>query len=156
MTWPPAGSTFPWVIGGQPGYDPWLHLSTCEGVTLTWHEEGPWGLSDFETRTISLRRGLSQAELRSTLAHELLHLERGPVMGPSDAGPGLLEESLVEQTAALRLIPAFVLDELPELIEDHGAAAAAAFLGIDVGMVEEVAAAVARVRPTSASLEVVR
>lgn len=116
-----------WVGGGQDGYDPWLHLGACEGVNLTWHAQGDMGKTDFESATISLLRGMTVRQARSTLAHELVHLERGPVcVGASD-----LEEHLVEATSALRLIPAFVLNELPELLDRHGVEACCDLLGVD-------------------------
>lgn len=69
-------------------------------VTLEWHEGGPAGLTDFEARTISLRRGMSQAERRSTLRHELEHIYRGPGLeGYVDA-----EEMACELSAARDLI----------------------------------------------------
>lgn len=38
------------------------------------------GETDHEAGTISLRRGLTQAERRCTLQHELLHVERGATL----------------------------------------------------------------------------
>ncbi|MCF8609994.1 ImmA/IrrE family metallo-endopeptidase [Gordonia sp. HY285] len=52
-------------------------------------------------------RLLSSAERRCTLAHELVHHERGPT--PSDSILLAREEALVERTAARRLI---ALDQL--------------------------------------------
>lgn len=46
-------------------------------MTLAWHDEGPAGWYDFDTQTISLRRGMTQAERRSSLRHELEHHARG-------------------------------------------------------------------------------
>ncbi|GAA2123418.1 hypothetical protein GCM10009843_19130 [Nocardioides bigeumensis] len=65
---------------------------------------------------------------RVTLAHELIHLERGPV---SEGAAARVEEVLVETSTALRLIPAALLADLPELVSRHGIDAAAAFLAID-------------------------
>lgn len=112
------------------GYSPWEHLSYLEGVSLAWHDVGPVGLTTFSDSTISLRRGLDEAERRSTLAHEIVHLERG---APLKAFPTAVEESLVSVTVAVRLVPAFVLAKLPELVAKHGSDAACAFLGIDRG-----------------------
>lgn len=59
-------------------------------------------------RRIWLARGLTQAERRCTLTHELVHRERGPV--PGDPVAAAREEQLVDEIAARRLIttPALV------------------------------------------------
>jgi hypothetical protein len=54
-------------------------------------------------RRIWLARGLTQAERRCTLTHELVHLERGPV--PTDPVAAAREERIVDEIAARRLIP---------------------------------------------------
>lgn len=56
---------------------PWRRLRDLPQIVLEWHEGGDAGWYDFETRTISLRRGMTQAERRSTLRHELEHHYRG-------------------------------------------------------------------------------
>ena len=56
---------------GSQGYCPWEHLGHLLGVTLTWHDEGPLGLTDFTTLTVILRRGQTGPQIRSTLTHEL-------------------------------------------------------------------------------------
>ena len=48
-------------------------LAESMGVRLTRHDGGPKGLYIDHLRTITTRRGLSIAEYRSTLAHELAH-----------------------------------------------------------------------------------
>lgn len=48
-------------------------LAEQMGVRLTRHDGGNKGYYDDATRTISTRRGLSIAQYRSTLAHELGH-----------------------------------------------------------------------------------
>jgi hypothetical protein len=58
---------------------PWRRLRALSHINLLWHDGGPMGETDFVAGTISLRRGLNQAELRSTILHECLHVERGPV-----------------------------------------------------------------------------
>lgn len=66
-------------------YDPWFDICRRDGVDIAWHlpgsdakYENAWGLTDFRDLRITLRTGLDGPELRCTLAHELLHLERGP------------------------------------------------------------------------------
>lgn len=44
---------------------------------MEWHDGEEAGWYDFDTQTISLRRGMTQAERRSTLRHELEHHLRG-------------------------------------------------------------------------------
>ena len=58
---------------------PWRALRRQPEITLEWHDDGDAGWYDFGTKTISLRRGMTQAERRSTLRHELHHHFRGPV-----------------------------------------------------------------------------
>ncbi len=59
---------------------PWRRLRELPEVTLEWHDGGPAGIYDFETQTISLRRGMTSAERRSTLRHELEHHYNGPFL----------------------------------------------------------------------------
>lgn len=56
---------------------PWRRLRNLPQITLTWHDGGDAGWYEFDTQTISLRRGMTQAERRSTLRHELEHHARG-------------------------------------------------------------------------------
>jgi hypothetical protein len=53
-------------------------------------------------RRIWLSRGMTQAERRCTLTHELVHRERGPV--PRDPAEAAREERIVDEIAARRLI----------------------------------------------------
>ena len=101
-------------------YDPWVHLGLGDpaelfgGVTVAFKDlpNGQWGLTTFATRRIELTRGLTAHEVRSTLAHELVHLERGPVYGVEGGPEHLYDEAICDLIAASRLIP---LDELPGL-----------------------------------------
>lgn len=70
-------------------------------VRLLWHDDGELGRTDFEAGTVSLRRGLSQAQRRTTVLHECLHMERGPVL-ETLAGR---EELRVEKETARLLMP---------------------------------------------------
>lgn len=56
---------------------PWRRLRHTPEITLAWHDGGEPGWYEFDTQTISLRRGMTQAERRSTLRHELEHHSRG-------------------------------------------------------------------------------
>lgn len=84
------------------GWHPWRALRRLRDVTLVIADlgGGVLGRTDFTSRTITLDHQLLQAERRSTLTHELVHLERGPV----PAGYTVREERAVEVEAARRLI----------------------------------------------------
>lgn len=75
---------------------PWRMLRRRPEITLEWHDGGVAGWYHFGTQTISLRRGMSQAERRSTLRHELQHHFNGPV----------LESLLVKEEIACELAAA--------------------------------------------------
>lgn len=69
-------------------------------VTLLWHDGGHLGWCRHSTQEVSLQTGLTQAERRSTICHEILHLQRGPaVCGYTDA-----DEHAVSRDAARMLI----------------------------------------------------
>lgn len=59
------------------------------------------GRTTFGANLISLRRGMTQAERRCTLLHEMLHVERGPVT----AGLAGREEQRVARETARLLLP---------------------------------------------------
>lgn len=79
---------------------PWRRLRAARHVTLTWHDTGPMGWCRHSTQQVSIRTDLTQVERRCTLAHELVHLERGPAI----VGYGHHEERLVHDQAARWLI----------------------------------------------------
>jgi hypothetical protein len=80
---------------------PWRRLRQLSHITLLWADDGPAGETDFEASTITLRRGMSQAERRSTVLHECLHAERGPV----PMGLAAREELRVWKEQARLLLP---------------------------------------------------
>jgi hypothetical protein len=86
------------------GWNPWRHIGdNYPHVTVVRDKELPgriWGLTD-GTRIWICRR-LNQAQRRSTLAHEIGHLERG--LPPTDPRGLAREERLVSELAARRLI----------------------------------------------------
>ncbi|GAA1909123.1 hypothetical protein GCM10009737_07830 [Nocardioides lentus] len=84
---------------------------------------GTFGLTDFRTRTITITTGLDQAQRRSTLAHELEHVARGP------GGHPVREELACEQAAARKLIGIRELGEA--LAWSHGLDEAADELWVD-------------------------
>jgi hypothetical protein len=86
------------------GTHPWRRFRGLAHYTLCWHDHGPLGLTDFVARTVSLRRGLDQAQRRSTIMHETLHAERGPV----PMGLAAKEETYVRKQTARELLPCIV------------------------------------------------
>ena len=106
---------------------PWRMLRNAEHVLLDWHDGGPMGRAIFATDTISLRRGLTWAERRCTVIHELLHLSRGPVSecrGPAE------EEAVRRETARIMLPDVRALGEAIAWAHDEHEAADE--LGVDV------------------------
>jgi hypothetical protein len=93
------------------GWNPWRYIGEhYPHITVVRDRELPgriWGLTD--GRRIWICRRLNQAQRRSTLAHELLHIERG--LPPTDPRGLAREEKIVSALAARRLIA------LPDLIE---------------------------------------
>ncbi|MFC2623676.1 MAG: ImmA/IrrE family metallo-endopeptidase [Propionibacterium acidifaciens] len=63
---------------------------------------GQSGRVDWARRVVTVDCRLSAAQRRCTLAHELVHVERGPV--PADPWLAAREEAAVEAEAARRLI----------------------------------------------------
>lgn len=107
---------------------PWLRLRELPHVTLAWHDEGPAGWFDHDAMTLSLRRGMSQAERRSTVAHELQHVHRGRVW----AAWVEREEAACEVAAARDLIDLRKMGET--LAWAHSLVEAADELWVDVGL----------------------
>jgi hypothetical protein len=89
-------------------WDPWRAVARRPEVTVVFGDpgEGNVGVVDLRARVITLCPTLLQDERRSTLTHELVHLERG-----SPCGPGDWEEREVARVAAARII------SLPDLVE---------------------------------------
>lgn len=85
-----------------PADHPWRRLSALVDWDLRFARlpHDVWGVTDHDARTITLDIDLNQAERRSTIAHELEHVARGPVTPLQEAR----EEARVEQAAARRLI----------------------------------------------------
>ena len=81
--------------------NPWQRLRTLVDVELRWHENGPMGRTIHSEQAISLRLDMTWAERRCTVAHELLHIERGPM----PAGLRAKDEERVRRETAQRMIP---------------------------------------------------
>lgn len=107
--------------------NPWRRLRELAHVTLLWHDGGPMGNTSHRFQAITLRRGMTWAERRCTVQHELLHLERGwqpPGLRAKD------EESVRRETARL-MLPR--IEPVGEAIAwAHSIEEAADELGVDV------------------------
>lgn len=90
---------------------PWRRLRGLSDWLVAWCRlpGDLLGLTDHDARVIVLDQGLNQAERRCTLAHELEHVERGPV--PADPILAAREESAIEAAVARRLIDLHSLGE---------------------------------------------
>lgn len=114
----------------EPAYDPWRDLA------VNWPEievvvEPMRGrlLGELRYPVIALRAGTSAAQRRCTLAHELVHLERGTGECGRFAGR---EERLVHAEAARRLVSLGQLERaLRELGGDADRGALAQLLEVD-------------------------
>lgn len=111
-------------------YHPWrafrrLHEWTLHLAKLP---TGTWAETHWPSLTVTIDSRLLQAERRSAIAHELVHIERGPV--PTDPVLAAREEAAVEQETARRLIP---LDRLVDALAwAHNIEEAADELWVDV------------------------
>lgn len=83
-------------------HHPWRSLRALTDWTLHWADLGDdlLGETDHDRRTVTLTTGMTQAQRRATIAHEVVHAERGSVPRWMQAR----EESHVDQIAARRLI----------------------------------------------------
>lgn len=109
---------------------PWKRLRNASHVTLSWHNEGPMGWCRHSTQEVSIRSDLTQSERRSTLAHELVHLDRGPAI----VGFAEEEERLVTEAAARWLISLEALIEA--LVWSNSDAEVADILWVDLHTVQ--------------------
>lgn len=86
------------------GHHPWRFIGLLGEWKVEWVDHipgGDWGLTIHAERKVQIVNGLTQAERRSTIAHEAGHVLRGPAAGDRR----LYEEALVERQAARLLIP---------------------------------------------------
>lgn len=79
------------------------------------------GVTDYQAQTITLDKGLLQAERRSTLAHELEHVARGPA--PADPVLSAREEAIIDRIVARRLIRMEALADALAWAHNHHEAA---------------------------------
>lgn len=125
-----------------PTYDPFAHIEAL-GYELRRMDLplGILGLTDFTNRTVTLDSHLYSHEARATAAHEVVHIERGPLtVAAANASRSLAladgrnvatlasEEEACDALAAARLLPfdhlmaaARGADSIEELAESAGA-----------------------------------
>lgn len=82
-------------------WHPYRALPSEWRLRITRLPDGLLGLTDHSARTVTLTAGMTQAQRRSTMAHEIGHVERGPVPEHIEH----IEERAVDVLAARRLIP---------------------------------------------------
>jgi hypothetical protein len=78
-------------------------------------DDDEYGYTDWSTRTIYLREGLSFEERRCTITHEVTHVERGPASLCHIAR----EELLVDRRSARLLLPS-MKDIADTMVYHHG------------------------------------
>lgn len=112
-------------------WHPWRRLRELSHLTLAWQDSvTEYGHTDFNC-AITLTRGMTQAERRCTLTHELIHIERGPVAPEHQAA----EERVVRDLTARRIITTEALIEA--LAESFDEWDLAETLWADVGVVRD-------------------
>jgi hypothetical protein len=111
-------------------YDPWGDLAArWPDVQVVHAPMSGRLLGELRYPTITLRASSSSAQLRCTLAHEIVHLDRGI----GECGPwAAREEAAVHAEAARRLIDLGELVEAARVLgDDAGAGAMAGALDVD-------------------------
>lgn len=87
---------------------PWREFRERESIALRWqHSDDEYGHVNFDDACVTLSKGMTQAERRCTIVHEMIHLDRGPVPPEMEEA----EEVIVRDLAARRLIPLEALIE---------------------------------------------
>jgi hypothetical protein len=92
-------------VGDNAQWSPWRHLRENHPTITVYEYELPGtylGCTDHDKGLIYVDSRLNQAERRCTLAHEIGHLERGPV--PKQPLAAIREELAVDKWAAEKLI----------------------------------------------------
>jgi hypothetical protein len=93
-------------------HHPWRRFADLTDCTLEWDDlpDGTMGLTCHRTKTVTLAKGMDQAERRCTIAHETEHVMRGPVSPHHE----LQEELWVDRRVSRLLLPSMreVVDAL--------------------------------------------
>lgn len=98
-------------------FHPWRALRANPSIVVDWEpQDGLYGIICGDHVTIS--PGLTQAERRCTIAHEMVHHERSVVAG--DELATIKEERVVDELAARQLIPLEdLVDKLLWSLDEH-------------------------------------
>ena len=103
-------------------HHPWRDFRTLIEWTLIWADlPDMMGQTCWSTRTITLDRQLTQAERRCTIAHEIEHARRGPVL--NEPNLAAKEEHAIDASVARRLIGIEDLGEALAWAHSHAEAA---------------------------------
>lgn len=100
---------------------PWQRLRSLPGVRVfvVRLDCGRWGFYDAEQNALYIDSRLNQAERRSTIAHELLHLERGDEPCVTDWHEAKQERLVDAQTARDLIALAPLADALAWAENEH-------------------------------------
>jgi hypothetical protein len=115
-------------------HHPWRRFAELTDWTLEWGDlpDGTMGLTCHRSKTVTLARGMDQAERRCTIAHETEHAVRGPVAPHRE----LQEELLVDRRVSRLLLPS-MRDVVDAMVWAHGhLEPAAAELWVDPFLLE--------------------
>lgn len=99
-------------------HHPWRELRALNDWTLFFAAlpEGVLGFTCWRTRSVTLCRGMSQAQRRSTIAHELEHIRTGPAH--PDQVLQAKDELAADKASARRLVDLRALGEAMAWSED--------------------------------------
>lgn len=100
-------------------FHPWRRLRDLgPSWTLRWRSDLPWdvyGFTEWSSRTIYMREGMTFEERRCTAAHEVEHVLRGPFSRCDE----LREETAINNRCSRLLVPS-MQDMADALIWHHG------------------------------------
>lgn len=107
--------TFPTAVE-QTRYSPWAHAESLD-LRIIYRDLPPPRMGYFHrpARIIVLAADLRQVERRCTLAHELVHFERGDVRCPTD-WQNRRQELVVSELASRRLVR---IEDLARAVTAH-------------------------------------
>ncbi|GAB3037317.1 ImmA/IrrE family metallo-endopeptidase [Mycobacterium bourgelatii] len=126
--YPDGDSRLAAFLAPRPRYNPWRQLwDQHPDYSVSDRDELPertWGLCFMRQKKIQVCNKLDVHRRRCTIAHELVHIERGPV--PSNPKFAEIEEEIVDEIASRRLI---AFDDLVATIREcpNGAPSAWAY-----------------------------
>jgi len=90
------------MVRSMSRFHPWRHARDHHAGTRITHERDLHVAGDTDGQHIRLHAGMTQAQRRCVLTHEIVHIERGTAHG--DERWVAREERIVDEIAARRLI----------------------------------------------------